>query len=612
MTANTRPLSERAREWGRLCAMSKWISETIHYGHALHFQAAPPPFNGIVETTFTSQVQSQTLELELRDLLSKDAISRVPRRQELSGFYSPYFVVPKKSGGMRPILDLSLFNCSIAVMHFRMLTMRQVLEYVRSGDWFTSTDLKDAYFHIPVIPRHRKFLHFSFRGVQYQFNRLPFGYSLAPRTFSKCLETALQPLRAAGMRVLFYLDELLLCARSEDEASERTRKLTEHLSTLGFSINWEKSSILPSQSIVFLGVELNASLMRARLSPVRGADLIAVISRVQPRRIVRALLIMKLLGMMAAAHAVVPLGLLHTRRLQRWFIRLRVHPIRQKARMLRVPPSVGGDLAHWGNPCTLSHGIPIGRPASHVSVVTDASLLGWGGTCLSHTVVDHWPSHTHEHINVLELMTVRNVVRHFAALLEGRHVEIHTNNRVAAAYINRQGGVRSLPLLRVATDLLCWAHVHLLPIKATYIPVVLNVAADILSRGGPRDSDWRLHPALVSLIWMRFGVPSVDLFAAQENAQCRLWFSLSPRDRPPLGADAFSHQPWPRMLLYAFPPVPLIPRLLDRVRSEQLSVILVAPRCLSASWFPDLQALVCPAPRGGCHGGRMPFSRRME
>ncbi|XP_070400499.1 uncharacterized protein [Nothobranchius furzeri] len=350
-----------------------------------------------------------------------------------------YFPVPKKSGGMRPILDLSLFNCSIAVMHFRMLTMR-----------------------------HGKFLRFSFKGVQYQFNRLPFSYSLAPR---KCLETALQPLRTTGMRVLFYPDDLLLCARSEDEASEQTRKLPEHLSTLGFSINWEKSSILPSQSIDRESPVNHETSGHDGCSPRCGAARVA-------------------------AHEA-PATLVH-------------------------PPPVGGDLAHWGNPCTLSHGVPIGRPASHVSVFTDASLLGWGSTCLSHTVADRWPSHTHEHINVLELMTVRNVVRHFAALLEGRHVEVHTDNRVATAYINHQGGVQSLPLLRVATDLLCWAHVHLLSIKATYIPGVLNVAADILSRGGPCDSDWRLHPTLVSQIWIRFGMLVRVMVSGPASASVRL------------------------------------------------------------------------------------------
>jgi len=91
-----------------------------------------------------------------------------------------------------------------------MLTMKQVLECVHQGDWFTSIDLKDAYVHIPIIPKHRKFLRFSFQGISYQYNSLPFGYSLAPRTFSKCVETALEPLHRGGMRVLFYLDDLLL------------------------------------------------------------------------------------------------------------------------------------------------------------------------------------------------------------------------------------------------------------------------------------------------------------------------------------------------------------------------------------------------------------------
>lgn len=72
-----------------------------------------------------------------------------------------------------------------------MLTIRQVLECVHLGD---SIDLKDAYFHVSITPKHMKFLHFSFQGVQYQYNRLPFIYSLAPLTFSKCVETALESL----------------------------------------------------------------------------------------------------------------------------------------------------------------------------------------------------------------------------------------------------------------------------------------------------------------------------------------------------------------------------------------------------------------------------------
>ena len=123
----------------------------------------------------------------------------------------------------------------------------------KPGDWFISIDLKDAYFHVTVIPKHRKFLRFSFQGSHYQYNRLPFGYPLAPRIFSKCVETALRPLHATGMRVLFYLDNLILIARSKEEAAIQTKKLVIHLSNLGFAINRKKSSPLPSECDVFGG-----------------------------------------------------------------------------------------------------------------------------------------------------------------------------------------------------------------------------------------------------------------------------------------------------------------------------------------------------------------------
>ncbi len=58
----------------------------------------------------------------------------------------------------------------------------------------------------PHSPHHRPFLRFAFEGVAYQYTILPFGLSLAPRTFTKCVDAALSPLRQMGIRILNYLD----------------------------------------------------------------------------------------------------------------------------------------------------------------------------------------------------------------------------------------------------------------------------------------------------------------------------------------------------------------------------------------------------------------------
>ncbi|KAK5905122.1 hypothetical protein CesoFtcFv8_006620 [Champsocephalus esox] len=391
------------------------------------------------------------------------------------------------------------------------------------------------------------------------------------------------------MRVLFYLDDLLLLARSREEAALQTVQLVSHLSSLGFIINCEKSCPLPSQIIMYLGMKFNSARMRARLSQRRVENLTALLRRVTPGRVVTALSVMELLGMMSAGHVVIPLGLLYMSRLQRWFIRLRIDPVRQRRRMVYVPPSVGLDLTYWKNPHILSMGVPLGRVTSHTSVFTDASLSGWGGTCMSQAVGGQWPPHMSLHINVLELLAVWRVIQHFAPLLWNHHVMIRTDNKTAAAYINRQGGVRSAQLLDTARRLSCWARTHMLSIRAVYIPGELN-------RRGPRQGDWSLHPELVSQVWSRFGTAEVDLFAARGNAQCALWFSLRRQDHPPLGVDAFAHRPWPRVLLYAFPPVPLIPRFLDRVQEERLVAVLIAPERTGASWFPCMQRMLSGRP----------------
>ncbi len=63
-------------------------------------------------------------------------------------------------------------------------------------------DLKDAYFHIQIVKRHRKFLRFAFQGKAYQYCVLPFGLALVPRMFTKYMDTALAPLRLRASKYI--------------------------------------------------------------------------------------------------------------------------------------------------------------------------------------------------------------------------------------------------------------------------------------------------------------------------------------------------------------------------------------------------------------------------
>ena len=176
------------------------------------------------------------------------------------------------------------------------------------------------------------------------------------------------------------------------------------------------------------------------------------------------------------------------------------------------------------------------------------------------------------------------VLQHCKPLIQGKQVLVRSDNHTTVAYINRQGGVRSIAWLTAAENLWLWVSQIVLSLRALHIPGRENRGADLMSRGGPLPDEWRLHPEVVKQVWTQFGRAEVDLFANRRNSHCALWFSLARWDNPPLGVDTFAHEPWPRKLLYAFPPLHLIPPLLERVRREQLSIILVAPDRRLAPW----------------------------
>ena len=56
---------------------------------------------------------------------------------------------------------------------------------------------------------------------------------------------------------------------------------------------------------------------------------------------------------------------------------------------------------------------------------------------------------------------------HFLPYVTGAHVLVRTDNTTAGAYINKQGGLRSPQLHRLAHKLILWSSANLLSLRAT-------------------------------------------------------------------------------------------------------------------------------------------------
>ncbi len=443
------PLVQRLESWLTLPSLSHWLTRTIRLGYVIQFARRPPKFNGVLETSVAVR-NAPVLREEIAVLLAKDAIEPVPPVDMRQGFYRPYFIVPKKGGGLRPILDLRVLNRALHKLPFKMLTHRRMIKCIQPQDWFAAIDLKDAYFHISILPRHRPFLWFVFEGRAWQYRVLPFGLSLSPHVFTKVVEGALTPLREVGVRILNFLDDWLILAQSREQLGDHRDLVLRHLSQLGLRVNWEKSKLSPVQRISFLGVELDSVSMMARLTEERAQAVLNCLCSFRGRNVVPLKQFQRLLWHMASAAAVTLLGLLHMRPLQYW-LHSRVPRGAWHRGTLRVgiTQQCHRSLSPWTDLAFLRAGVPLEQVSRHTVVTKDASSTGWGATCNGQT--EHQLPRAVGSAFSLTAVPATGVEQACAS----PHGQ-HCGGLVHQPYI--KGGIRSHRMLQLARHLLLWSH----------------------------------------------------------------------------------------------------------------------------------------------------------
>ena len=103
---------------------------------------------------------------------------------------------------------------------------------------------------------------------------------------------------------------------------------------------------------------------------------------------------------------------------------------------------------------------------------------------------------------------------------------------------------------------------------------------------------WRetaLSSAVLAPVWDAWFRPIVDLFATRFNHGLPTFVSPVP-DPAAWAVDALSI-PWAGLLAYAFPPLPILSKVLKKAREEQATLILIALKWPAEPWFPDLLCL---------------------
>ena len=582
-----------ADKWS-LITNNEWVRRIVHKGYTLSFERQPPlrctPLNLTSDHPGISEA--------LSGLLEKGAVERVTHTLT-PGFYSRLFLVPKKNGSLRPIIDLSTLNAYLQVPTFKMETVSSIRNSIHPGDWAVSLDLSDAYFHVPIHPSSRKYLRFCANQEVFQFRALPFGIATAPRIFTKLMATVASYLRQNGSTVIQYFDDWLLLHQDPVVLHNNLLTSWEQVLNLGLLVNPDKSDLIPSQDFTFVGMNFltNKNLIKIPLSRAQ-----ALCQRVQETLLSRQLTaraFLSLLGILNAAADFVPLGRLHVRPLQ-FYLQSHWSPQRDPlSSTIAVPESIHPHLRWWLDLDRLQEGFPLRPPSPSVNLITDASLHGWGAHVEPRALIAQgvWSLQESQlHINNLEMIAVIRAITQFQDVLRNHAVLLSTDNATVVSYIRKQGGTHSRSLYLLTQELLLLCKDLEIVLTVRHIPGHLNVLADNLSRKHQiLPAEWILDQQIVNTIFESLGTPMVDLFATRFNHRLPLYVSPVP-DPGAWAVDALSLD-WNQLHAYAFPPFVLIPQVLRKVEAAQCRVLLIAPLWHHRTWFNDLLALLCDHPR---------------
>ena len=174
-------------------------------------------------------------------------------------------------------LNLKTFNEFFKFKHCKLESIEDALDLIAEGCYIGSVDLKDAYYSIPIHENYQKYLR-----LYYQYIVLPNGFSPAVRVFTKVLTPPFKYLRSKEHFPMKYIDGSLLLGEIFEICFKNIRTTFALLWELGFTIHPEKSILVPTQQIIFLGFVIDSVKMTITLTEERKQSIYMLCQNIPP------------------------------------------------------------------------------------------------------------------------------------------------------------------------------------------------------------------------------------------------------------------------------------------------------------------------------------------
>ncbi|KAL7883281.1 hypothetical protein SRHO_G00009390 [Serrasalmus rhombeus] len=167
-----------------------------------------------------------------------------------SSWSAPVVLAKKKDGSWRFCIDYRRLNAVTRADSYPVPRVDDTLERLAGSDWFSSLDLRNGYWQVPLADTAKEKTAFSIGTGLWQFTVLPFGLCNAPATFERLMERVLAGV--AREKCVVYLDDVLVHAAGFEAALANLELVLGLIKKASLSLNPAKCNLL-QRRVSFLG-----------------------------------------------------------------------------------------------------------------------------------------------------------------------------------------------------------------------------------------------------------------------------------------------------------------------------------------------------------------------
>ena len=247
------------------------VIDILSSGLSLQFKPGQVP-NHFYEEDNNNSAKKHSVFLKEK-IKEWEKLGRVKRVSSAPLIVNPLSVAEKlnketREIKLRPVLDMSRFiNPRIVEHHSHLDNLDYCEPLIEPNQFMASFDLADMYHHVKLAPDQYKY--FGFKLLEddgtfqyYVFTVLMFGFSDAVYIVDQLIKPIKSFVQNLGIYFSMYIDDGKIVSNSYSSCKMHVEFVLKIVQFSGWNINWNKSVLLPTQRLKYLGVIIDTVQMK--------------------------------------------------------------------------------------------------------------------------------------------------------------------------------------------------------------------------------------------------------------------------------------------------------------------------------------------------------------